>query len=86
LLVEMFANGVWGWVDDDLETISPWGFEVEELEVPVEIRYGMMDVLVPPSHGKWLAVHIPHAEVTVDEHGGHLSTPDQRLLRALEPA
>jgi excisionase family DNA binding protein len=67
---------------------SPVGESPEELEVPVEIRYGMMDVLVPPSHGKWLAAPIPHAKVTVDEHGGHLSTPDQRLerLRALEPA
>jgi pimeloyl-ACP methyl ester carboxylesterase len=87
-VVEMFANGVWGWVDDDLVLIRPWGFEVQELEVPVEIRYGVSDVLVPAAHGEWLATHIAHAEVTIDEQGGHLSTPDQRLdkLRALATA
>jgi pimeloyl-ACP methyl ester carboxylesterase len=87
-VVETFANGVWGWVDDDLELIRPWGFEVEELKVPVDIRYGVTDVLVPPSHGEWLAAHIAHAEVTIDEHAGHLSTPDQHLekLRALVTA
>ena len=87
-VVETFANGVWGWVDDDLELIRPWGFKVEELEVPVEIRYGVTDVLVPPAHGQWLAAHIAHAEVTIEEHAGHLSTPDQHLekLRALVSA
>ena len=85
---EMFAQGIWGWVDDDLTLIRPWGFDVQELRVPVEIRYGATDVLVPAAHGEWLAAHITHAAVTIDEHSGHLSTPDQRLdrLRALAAA
>jgi pimeloyl-ACP methyl ester carboxylesterase len=85
---EMFAQGIWGWVDDNLALIRPWGFDVEELRAPVEIRYGATDVLVPAAHGEWLAAHIAHATVTIDEHGGHLSTPDQRLdrLRALAGA
>lgn len=78
---EMFAQGSWGWVDDDLAFIRPWGFELEELHLPVEIRYGATDVLVPAAHGEWLAANVPHATVIVDEHGGHLSTPDQRLDR-----
>jgi pimeloyl-ACP methyl ester carboxylesterase len=78
---EMFAEGVWGWVDDDLAFIGPWGFDVDELRGPVEIRYGATDVLVPPAHGRWLATHIPHATVIVDDGGGHLSTPDERLQR-----
>jgi pimeloyl-ACP methyl ester carboxylesterase len=85
---ESFAQGVWGWVDDDFTVINPWGFDVAELRVPVEIRYGATDVLVPPSHGEWLAAHIPHATVVVDESGGHLSSPDAHLerLRALAAA
>lgn len=83
---ESFANGVWGWVDDDLAFTEPWGFDVAELEVPVEIRYGATDVLVPAAHGAWLAAHIPHAAVTVDGEGGHLSSPDQRLERITELA
>ena len=80
---EAFVNGVWGWVDDDLAFTEPWGFDVAEVEVPVEIRYGATDVLVPAAHGAWLAAHIPHAAVTVDGEGGHLSSPDQRLERMI---
>jgi pimeloyl-ACP methyl ester carboxylesterase len=76
---EMFAGGVWGWVDDDLACIKPWGFELAELRVPVEVRYGAGDVLVPARHGEWLAAHIPGAVVHVDEDRGHLLTPDERL-------
>jgi pimeloyl-ACP methyl ester carboxylesterase len=78
---EMFAQGVSGWVDDDLAFIRPWGFEVGEIAVPVEIRYGEGDVLVPADHGRWLAAHVPGASVTVDRNGGHLSTPDEHLER-----
>jgi pimeloyl-ACP methyl ester carboxylesterase len=82
---EMFAAGAWGWVDDDLAFIRPWGFDLQEIRVPVQIRYGVADVLVPAAHGRWLAAHVPGAEVFVDEDGGHLSTPDQHLemLRTL---
>jgi len=81
---EAFANGVSGWVDDDLAFTVPWGFDVSELDVPVEIRYGATDVLVPAGHGEWLAEHIPHATVTVDDSGGHLSDPDEGLEQLRE--
>ena len=82
---EMFAQGVSGWVDDDIAFIAPWGFDVSEITVPVEIRYGEGDVLVPAAHGRWLARHVPGASVTVQQDHGHLSTPDDQLerLRAL---
>jgi pimeloyl-ACP methyl ester carboxylesterase len=76
---ESFANGVSGWVDDDLAFTVPWGFDVSELKLPVEIRYGATDVLVPAGHGEWLTAHIPHAKVIVDDTGGHLSSPDVAL-------
>jgi pimeloyl-ACP methyl ester carboxylesterase len=80
-LPEAFRQGVWGWVDDDLAHIRPWGFDVEEIRVPVEVRYGVDDVLVPAAHGAWLGAHVPGAVVTVDHDAGHLRTPDQHLDR-----
>jgi pimeloyl-ACP methyl ester carboxylesterase len=82
---EAFKQGVSGWVDDDLAFVAPWGFDVKEIAVAVEIRYGEGDVLVPAAHGQWLATHVPGASVTIDRAGGHLSTPDEHLewLRAL---
>ncbi|MEO6503480.1 MAG: alpha/beta hydrolase [Jatrophihabitantaceae bacterium] len=80
-----FAAGVWGWVDDDLAFVTGWGFSLDEISVPVTVRYGVQDVLVPAGHGAWLASHVPGATVVVHDDGGHLSDPDTRIeeLRAL---
>lgn len=78
---EALAQGVCGWVDDDLAIVKPWGFEVGETRAPVQIRYGVRDVLVPVGHGEWLAAHVPDATVVVDDAAGHMTSPDQRLER-----
>ena len=72
---EAFRNGVWGWVDDDLCLLKPWGFDVAEIHVPTRVIYGLTDVLVPRSHGEWLARNVPNAEVVVEEDKGHLPDP-----------
>jgi pimeloyl-ACP methyl ester carboxylesterase len=74
---EAFRNGVWGWVDDDLAFVSPWGFAVEEIRVPARIVYGASDVLVPAGHGEWLARHVPDAELVVEEDLGHFADPER---------
>jgi pimeloyl-ACP methyl ester carboxylesterase len=61
-----------GWYDDDLAFARHWGFELADVTVPVELRYGRHDVFVPPSHGTWLAAALPHAEVTCWDDHGHL--------------
>ncbi|HEX8304320.1 MAG TPA: alpha/beta hydrolase [Jatrophihabitans sp.] len=80
-----YSAGVWGWVDDDLAFVTDWGFNLDQIEVPVTVRYGAHDVLVPAGHGAWLASHVPGATVVVHTEGGHLSDPDTRIeeLRAL---
>ena len=75
---EAFRQGVWGYVDDVLCLIEPWGFEVTEIRAPTRVLYGLTDVLVPRQHGEWLAQNVPNAEVVVDEQGGHL--PDPKLV------
>jgi len=76
MLNEAFRQGVWGYVDDALCLIQPWGFDVAEIRVPSRIDYGLTDVLVPHQHGEWLAHNVPNAEVVIDEQGGHFSAPD----------
>jgi pimeloyl-ACP methyl ester carboxylesterase len=66
------APGVDGWIDDDIAFTKPWGFEVQDIRVPVVLIYGRTDVLVPPAHGDWLAAHIPGAEAWVHDEAGHL--------------
>jgi pimeloyl-ACP methyl ester carboxylesterase len=68
---EHAVNGVYGWADDDLALTGPWGFDVSEITIPVLIRYGTADVLVPRGHGDWLAAHVPNCVVKIDD-AGHL--------------
>jgi pimeloyl-ACP methyl ester carboxylesterase len=71
-------------VDDDLAFVSPWGFAVEQINVPVLVRYGATDVLVPPTHGEWLAANVPGCVVKVDHTAGHMgSDPEQEIAENL---
>ena len=72
---EAFRHGIWGYVDDVLCLIQPWGFDVTEIRVPTRVLYGLTDVLVPRQHGDWLAHNVPGAEAVIDEQGGHVSDP-----------
>jgi pimeloyl-ACP methyl ester carboxylesterase len=77
---EQAANGVGGWVDDDLAVLSPWGFDAGTISVPVLVQYGLTDVLVPQAHGEWLAANVPGCIVAVDEAAGHLGAdPVERI-------
>jgi pimeloyl-ACP methyl ester carboxylesterase len=77
---EWAANGVDGWVDDDLAMLQPWGFDVAEISVPVLIRYGLTDVFVPPAHGEWLAANVPGCIVKVSDAAGHMGgEPEQEI-------
>ena len=81
---EHSVRGVGGWADDDLAHITPWGFDVGDITVPVLIRYGATDVLVPPAHGEWLAAHVPGCVVKVDGLAGHLgSDPTQEIAEGV---
>lgn len=77
---EQALNGVWGWVDDDLAFIRSWGFDVGEITVPVLVWYGTTDVLVPPTHGEWLAASVPGCVVKVDGAAGHLGSDPEREI------
>jgi pimeloyl-ACP methyl ester carboxylesterase len=79
---EEAVNGVGGWVDDDLAFTRPWGFEVSAISVPVLIRYGLTDVLVPAAHGEWLAANVPGCIVEVETSAGHLGeNPEEQIAR-----
>jgi pimeloyl-ACP methyl ester carboxylesterase len=67
------ANGMGGFIDDTLAAMQPWGFDVRNITVPTLIMHGTEDRLVPASHGRWLARHIPGAQLRLREGAGHLS-------------
>lgn len=76
---DALAPGVDGWVDDDLAFVSPWGFDVADITIPVLLLHGEHDRFVPISHGHWLAARIPGVEARLSDEDGHLTLIEHRV-------
>ncbi len=64
--------GIEGGWDDCVAQITPWGFDMTDINVPVLVVHGSEDKAVPFSHGQWLAAHIPGVEAWLidgEDHG-----------------
>jgi pimeloyl-ACP methyl ester carboxylesterase len=81
---EAVRTGVDGWLDDDLAFASPWGFGLDEVSAPIAIWQGSADLMVPFSHGQWLAAHLPGASAHLEPGQGHLSIGIGALDRMLD--
>ena len=70
--LEWSAQGVDGWVDDDLALFSrSWGFDPASITAPTLVMYGTADVLVPPSHAFEWVNRVAHATLFGVDDGGH---------------
>ena len=81
---EAVRPGLGGWLDDDLAFTRPWGFGLGEIKVPVMIWQGSADLMVPFSHGQWLAARMPGAAAHLEQGEGHLSIALGALDRMLD--
>jgi pimeloyl-ACP methyl ester carboxylesterase len=71
--------GVEGWLEDDLAFVAPWGFELDDIRVPVLLWHGVHDRFVPFEHGRWLAERIPGVEARLSDEDGHLTLIERRV-------
>ena len=67
------STGIAGWRDDDLAFVGHWGFEPAEIDAPIAVWQGDQDLMVPPSHGRWLADQLPRVRRHLHPGEGHLS-------------
>ena len=66
-------NGIDGYIDDSLVFCKYWGFKPAEIQTPVTIWQGDLDLMVPFTHGQWLIKHIPNAKEMLEIGHGHIS-------------
>ena len=66
-------NGIDGYIDDSLVFCKHWGFRPDDIEVPVTVWQGDLDLMVPFTHGQWLIKHIPQAKSQLELGHGHIS-------------
>ncbi|WP_210438507.1 alpha/beta fold hydrolase [Nocardioides xinjiangensis] len=67
------AQGPDGMVEDALQVVRPWGFDLASISVPVAVWQGAHDKMVPFDHGRWLAAAVPGARAHLFDDEGHLS-------------
>jgi pimeloyl-ACP methyl ester carboxylesterase len=75
--------GIAGWRDDDLAFVRPWGFEPSRCH-RVTLWQGSDDLMVPFTHGQWLAAAIADARAHLLDGDGHLSVAVGRLDQITE--
>ncbi len=73
------APGDQGWWDDAVAHMSPWGFDMGSVRVPVKVWHGRHDRFSPFQHGQWLADHIRGAEAALSDSDGHLTLVTRRI-------
>ena len=78
------APGIEGWVEDDLAFVTPWGFALSDIRVPVLVLQGEQDLMVPPEHGRWLGGRIPGADARILPDDGHLTIEVTRMPEVLD--
>lgn len=66
-------QGATGLLEDTLQVVRPWGFDVTDISVPASVWQGRHDRMVPFAHGEWLARTIPGARAHLFDDEGHLS-------------
>jgi len=71
-LREALRPGAWGYVQDIRVLAGPWGFDLEEIHVPVQLWHGTEDRVIPLHHGRYLASVIPGATLRICPGEAHM--------------
>ncbi|MEV6929910.1 alpha/beta fold hydrolase [Dactylosporangium sp. NPDC051485] len=67
------GDGPYGWIDDLLALRAEWGFRFDDIRSPVRLWHGADDRFAPVSHTRWLAEHVPGAQLEVESGAAHFA-------------
>jgi pimeloyl-ACP methyl ester carboxylesterase len=81
---QAIEGGPDGYIEDQLASVSPWGFDPGQVMAPVLVFHGGQDRMVPSAHGAWLARHCPGAELWLRPDDGHVSVLSSCGVAALD--
>ena len=76
---QALAAGIEGSWDDCVAQVTPCGFDLARISVPVLLLHGRQDKSVPVGHGEWLAAHIPGVQARLLDNEGHGTLRENRI-------
>jgi pimeloyl-ACP methyl ester carboxylesterase len=84
-LREGFVNGPQGWFDDSYALSTPWGFELDDVAVPVHMWYGEADRNVPLEAVRKMAAQLRVESLEILPGVGHMGwlLHEERVLGTL---
>ncbi|MBK1731072.1 alpha/beta fold hydrolase [Thiococcus pfennigii] len=69
---------------------QPWGFDIADIDLPIDLWHGEIDGTVPVAHARWYAGHLRRCTPHILPGEGHFSLPVQQaetiLTRLIERA
>ncbi|HEY4377964.1 MAG TPA: alpha/beta hydrolase [Acidimicrobiales bacterium] len=71
-VLDSVAHGLDGLTRDIALQVEPPDIDLATIGCPVHLWFGTEDATAPPSFGRWLADHLPHAQLEVLDGAGHL--------------
>jgi pimeloyl-ACP methyl ester carboxylesterase len=83
--LEAFRHGARGPAADGLLYGRPWGFQLQDIRLPVHLWHGEADIVVPVNMGRYLARTIPACRAKFYPQDGHFSLPFTRMREILNP-
>ncbi|HSR66304.1 MAG TPA: alpha/beta hydrolase [Acidobacteriota bacterium] len=83
---EIFRQGSRGAAHDGELYLHPWGFGLEEVETPVNLWHGELDLSVPAAFGRAVAQRLPDCRTCFYPHEAHLSTVTNHVEDILQTA
>ncbi len=81
---EALRQGERGPMRDLVLYARPWGFALEDVDVPVQLWHGEADQTVPVLHGRRAAARLPRVQARFLAAQGHFSLPVEHAAAILE--
>ena len=82
--LEAFRNSTAGPAHEINILMHPWGFNLEDIKIPVTIWHGALDTRAPLSHAKIYASLIPNSSLRIFENEGHISLMFNQIENILQ--
>jgi pimeloyl-ACP methyl ester carboxylesterase len=82
---ESLRSGTLGVIRDYCVFGDPWGFDLEDVKIPVHVWQGADDTMCPPEDPVLLARHLADAELSIVPGEGHISLMRNHAEEILTP-